>query len=137
MVHKTPRWCMGDPHYRGEGFDAVVLVVRSSYPNARSMLANGHAYDNEGRIGDLGLAYRMVPEAIWAILHSLESHENVHVITYEALVNEPEALRMLCRDLGLLETFEHDEIGDANSKHYLPERKDLFFADQRPLEERN
>ena len=122
VVHSSPMYRREqdeDPH-TGDEFDAVVLVVRHGPCQLRSMVDNGHV-DSESRA-----RY----ETAWDIEDStafIQWHK-LHIATYEALVHEPGALRLLCRDLGLNEEFDHDQIGDGNAKWYGGE----WFRDDRP-----
>jgi hypothetical protein len=135
VVHDTPRWCIDDQFQDGENYDYVVLVIRTGYCTARSMCDNQHAYDGSDSDNrrDLTLAYRMVPEALWSILHFIKDHTKVRVVTYEALVHETEgALGGLLDDLGLSKDFDFDPICDANAKYYGGKS----FHDDRLLEDR-
>jgi hypothetical protein len=132
VVHSTPRKIIGDEFLDGKDFDAVVFVVRSGYPNARSMVENYHASDHKDRNQDLDLAYSMIPQAIYWILHNLNSFDNFYLITYEALVHEPSSIYYLCEDLGLFTRFNPPKIGNGNDKYYNGE----YFRDTTPLENR-
>lgn len=128
VVHSSPHYRvrMGEELHDGAAFDAVVVVVRMGHANARSMVDNEHA-------ADLAVARSMVPGGIHMILEALASFDTCHIVTYEALVHEPGALRALCRDLDLAEEFEHEPVGAGNSKYFGGE----FFRDVRDLEERS
>lgn len=127
IVHSSPnyRYYSGEPAHRSEGFDAVVLVMRDGYANVNSMIENGHAQAP-------GAARMMIVRGLLWILSNLREWEKVHVTTYEALTTRPGALAALCRELGLPEEFEHDEIGDGNAKYY----GGAFFRDDRELHDR-
>lgn len=127
VVHSSPHYRLeqGKELHDGLRFDAVVVVVRSSHPHIHSMVEAGHAKS-------LSIARLMAADGLALILDSLQTLGHVHLITYESLVYEPDALKVLCNALGLRDDFEHDEVGNGNAKYYGGE----VFRDDRPLHER-
>ena len=123
VVHSSPmyRRDRNEPLHRDYQFDAVVIIIRHGPCQRRSMVDNGHVVnDFAARRETLFDLYN----AVCAIIDPAK----LHIATYEALVHEPGALRLLCRDLGLNEEFDHDPIGDGNAKWYGGE----WFRDDRP-----
>lgn len=127
VIHSSPNYraWMGRPPHRGSDFDAVVLVVRSSHTNIRSMVENEHAVGKEHARFMLGAGLRY-------ILEGIDSETDLHVVTLEALIYERDALVALCEDLGLDPNFPH-YIGNPNEKYF---GSGPYFRDSRSLEER-
>ena len=128
VTHSSPNYKSeqdSTPHDIGD-FDDVVLVVRNGFCNMKSMLDAGHAESEEEAawmIGN-GLKFILTTHDLWT--------DNLHVVTYESLVHEEEALLTLCKTLGLDASKIVDKVGDGNAKYYGGE----YFRDQRDLHHR-
>lgn len=117
------------PH-TGQEHDAVVIVVRSFYPNVESMLESGHA--NNFIHGREMVASGLL-DTLYGLRHSSKMEDgDVYFVTYESLVHEPTSIIVLCEALGLDQTQITYTIGDGNAKYYGGE----YFRDQRELHER-